>query len=291
MIAVVVSGLAYDTKHLRFATTSIGIGCADGNDIVLDGKPVAPRHARISIVDGTYYVEDLGSASGTFLNYRRLTAPAIIRFDDRLRIGNHMLQLARTGAAAVEAPEPVEEKLLQAIESGDDGSRLAYADWLEQRGDQLRAELVRRQDELAQRGESTNDIVMQLTRSTDSDWRRRISRAPIEQCGMQWRFQCPRQWSSLALTADPAVRYCGACQRNVHYCTTLAVAAAVAERGDCVAIDAAVRRGADDLGYRRCGTCETVVGYRARACPRCGEALTIDELADVEMGELASPED
>jgi predicted component of type VI protein secretion system len=48
-----------------------------------------PPHARILADAGGYFVEDLGSANGTFLNDRRLPGgvPTRLRNGDRVRIG------------------------------------------------------------------------------------------------------------------------------------------------------------------------------------------------------------
>ena len=48
-----------------------------------------PQHARILADAGGYFVEDLGSANGTFLNDRRLPGgvPTRLRNGDRVRIG------------------------------------------------------------------------------------------------------------------------------------------------------------------------------------------------------------
>jgi pSer/pThr/pTyr-binding forkhead associated (FHA) protein len=50
---------------------------------------VSRQHARILADAGGYFVEDLGSANGTFLNDRRLPGgvPTRLRNGDRVRIG------------------------------------------------------------------------------------------------------------------------------------------------------------------------------------------------------------
>ena len=287
MIALVISGLLYPTKRPLFTKTVVSIGSAADNDIVLDGKPMAAHHARISLIDGVHYVEDLGSASGTFLNYRRITAPAIVRFEDRVRVGNHMIQISRTGGEAAEVLDDTEEQLLRAVEAGDEGSREAYADWLEQRGDQMRAEFVRRQDDLVLSERSTNDIILQLSRSLDPGWRARVSKAPIEQCALKWRFQCPKRWSALTPTIRAGVRYCDTCERNVYYCTSPQEARTTALRGDCVAIDAGLRRAENDLGYHKCGECDCVTdGTQCHRCGRTSPRVSSGDDDGMEVGEL-----
>ncbi len=54
---------------------------------------VSRQHAKIVADAGGYFVEDLGSANGTFLNDRRLPAnvPSRLRNGDRVRIGKVQL--------------------------------------------------------------------------------------------------------------------------------------------------------------------------------------------------------
>lgn len=67
---------------LNSAESNIGRWDADGGvfpDVDLDSDDpeakVSRRHARISLRDGTYLIEDLGSTNGTFINRGRRLAP------------------------------------------------------------------------------------------------------------------------------------------------------------------------------------------------------------------------
>jgi hypothetical protein len=73
----------------------VQIGRADACQVKLDDTYVSQFHARIYRRDGSWFVEDLGSTNGTYLNQRRLTAPAEVRAGDRLRIGKTTLELRR----------------------------------------------------------------------------------------------------------------------------------------------------------------------------------------------------
>ena len=76
--------------------------------IVLGDKSVARLHARIRRRDGTYWLYDEGSASGTFLNHQRLgLAPKLLRDQDLLRIGRVALRFhLRPPAPDVVPDEP-----------------------------------------------------------------------------------------------------------------------------------------------------------------------------------------
>ncbi len=69
------------------------IGRGPDCDINLPDHYVSSRHARIYLSGGEYFVEDLGSTNGTFLNNKPLFAAARIRPGDRLQIGRVTLAL------------------------------------------------------------------------------------------------------------------------------------------------------------------------------------------------------
>ena len=51
------------------------------------------HHARIVDRDGDYLLEDLGSTNGTYLNGKRMTAPAPLRRGDRVQAGNLVMEV------------------------------------------------------------------------------------------------------------------------------------------------------------------------------------------------------
>jgi len=55
-------------------------------DIVLDSSAVSRQHARIVVLDGAHYVEDLGSRNGTFVNGKVVVDRQILRENDELGI-------------------------------------------------------------------------------------------------------------------------------------------------------------------------------------------------------------
>jgi pSer/pThr/pTyr-binding forkhead associated (FHA) protein len=69
------------------------VGRAAGCQITMDDTYVSQLHARVFRRDGQFYVEDLGSTNGTYLNRKKVTAPIAIRRGDRLQIGKTVMEL------------------------------------------------------------------------------------------------------------------------------------------------------------------------------------------------------
>ena len=66
---------------------SITIGRTSDNDIVLDDNMVSRHHARLELQANTYVLTDLGSANGTWVNGRRISAPVSLQANDSIRFG------------------------------------------------------------------------------------------------------------------------------------------------------------------------------------------------------------
>lgn len=87
----------------------VTLGSAEDNNIVLADPEVSAHHARIiwDPQSGAFFVEDLGSVEGTYINERGIIGPHRLREGDEIRLGNTILQIS-LGAAAELAPEPGE---------------------------------------------------------------------------------------------------------------------------------------------------------------------------------------
>lgn len=59
---------------------------------LLDGE-VSRHHARITLLAGQVWLEDLGSTNGTLVNGERAERVVVLRAGDRLAIGGHVLKL------------------------------------------------------------------------------------------------------------------------------------------------------------------------------------------------------
>jgi pSer/pThr/pTyr-binding forkhead associated (FHA) protein len=74
---------------------SMVIGRGEGCEVPLDDTYVSQQHARIFGKNDVWYVEDLGSTNGTYVNDQRLAAPAMLQAGDRIRVGTTILEPRR----------------------------------------------------------------------------------------------------------------------------------------------------------------------------------------------------
>ena len=76
------SGQAY---HSIWPVIRIGRDLAC--DFCLEDKTVSLEHARLSFHQKQWWLEDLGSTNGTFLNQEPVTSPVVVTQGDQLRVG------------------------------------------------------------------------------------------------------------------------------------------------------------------------------------------------------------
>jgi pSer/pThr/pTyr-binding forkhead associated (FHA) protein len=105
--------LQFGTAVLReyaLQAQEVTIGRSPQSSIVIDNPAVSYNHAKVFWQDGVYYVKDLGSLNGTFLNGNRITQ-APLSFGDTVAVGKHTIRFLqdRPGegvAEVVAAPRP-----------------------------------------------------------------------------------------------------------------------------------------------------------------------------------------
>lgn len=75
-------------QSFPLTSTSITIGRQPDNTIVLADSQVSRHHATISLQAGTFVIQDLGSANGTYVNEQRIEAAQILHDGDVIRLGS-----------------------------------------------------------------------------------------------------------------------------------------------------------------------------------------------------------
>src|SRR3954467_4773824 len=89
---VVTAGPLTGTK-ITLGEQPILIGRADDSTLVLTDDFASSRHARLTNRGGQWYVEDLGSTNGTYLDQQRVQGPLLISPGQPIRIGQTALEL------------------------------------------------------------------------------------------------------------------------------------------------------------------------------------------------------
>ncbi|WP_434019760.1 FHA domain-containing protein FhaB/FipA [Paraoerskovia sediminicola] len=92
------SRLAVTAGTLRGATLPLGsqpilLGRSPGCSLVLDDDYSSSRHAKIYTQSGRWYVEDLGSTNGTYVNESRISGTVEIAPGTPVRIGQTVVEL------------------------------------------------------------------------------------------------------------------------------------------------------------------------------------------------------
>ncbi|RRC95416.1 FHA domain-containing protein FhaB/FipA [Schaalia canis] len=80
---------------LPLSNSPITIGRSPSSSLVLEDEYASSRHARLSPGEGGWWIEDLGSRNGTFVDDERLTEPRPLAPGTTVRIGQTTLELVR----------------------------------------------------------------------------------------------------------------------------------------------------------------------------------------------------
>jgi hypothetical protein len=89
---VVTAGSLAGTR-LRLGPGPILIGRAEDSTLVLDDDYSSSRHARLTQQGQEYFLEDLGSTNGTYLDRARVTTPTPVPVGVPIRIGRTVIEL------------------------------------------------------------------------------------------------------------------------------------------------------------------------------------------------------
>jgi len=92
-------------KDIPLDKDRLTVGRSPDNDIVIDNPAISSRHCKISLEGGTYYVEDLDSTNGTYVNEKRVKK-AGLHNNDVVGLANHGLVLIEDALAPQAAASP-----------------------------------------------------------------------------------------------------------------------------------------------------------------------------------------
>jgi len=89
---VVTAGQLAGTR-ITLGEAPITIGRAEDSTLVITDDFASARHARLVLRDGNWFVEDLGSTNGTYLDRGKVSGPTPVPLGVPIRIGRTSLEL------------------------------------------------------------------------------------------------------------------------------------------------------------------------------------------------------
>jgi eukaryotic-like serine/threonine-protein kinase len=78
-------------RSYRFHQDVTTVGRTNGNDLVISGRTVSRRHARLLFDDGRWFLEDLQSANGTLVNGTRIFQAVNLNDGDIINFGDEVV--------------------------------------------------------------------------------------------------------------------------------------------------------------------------------------------------------
>jgi hypothetical protein len=94
--SLVIPGAAGRKKQASWELgNEVIIGRTGECGICLKDEFTSNQHAKIYQVEGRFYMEDLGSTNGTYVNGRRINYPTELRGGDSIKIGRTIMEFRR----------------------------------------------------------------------------------------------------------------------------------------------------------------------------------------------------
>ena len=96
-----------EQSHALDEETTV-LGRQNDSTVCLTGKNVSRHHAQILRRGSGYFIEDMGSSNGTFLNGQKLNAysPQSFTDEDRIQIGSYVFRLSTAPSVEMKSPSP-----------------------------------------------------------------------------------------------------------------------------------------------------------------------------------------
>jgi pSer/pThr/pTyr-binding forkhead associated (FHA) protein len=94
-------------KEIPLDKPRLAIGRKPDNDLVIDDPGVSGHHALIFSEEGVFFIEDLGSTNGTFVNDAKIQKEKL-KISDRVAVGAHVLIYQEEVAPTLPLPREAE---------------------------------------------------------------------------------------------------------------------------------------------------------------------------------------
>ncbi len=90
-------------QSLRFNTQEVTIGRDPASSCILEDRTVSAHHARLFYRQGQWWIEDLRSTNGTYLNQEPVSTLLVLAHGDELRFGQVVMDILLEPEAQPEA--------------------------------------------------------------------------------------------------------------------------------------------------------------------------------------------
>ena len=125
-------------KEFPMDKDSLSVGRKAENDIVIDNPAISGHHCRLTMEGGGYYIEDLESTNGTFVNEKRIKKSGL-HHNDVVGLAKHALvflneaEVGESASAPADATmviSPQKQEELVAASSVGESAAKAKTGWL-----------------------------------------------------------------------------------------------------------------------------------------------------------------
>ncbi len=94
-------------QEFRWEQPALMIGRDPANDLVIDHKLASRRHARFEQDESGFYIRDLDSTNGTYLNGQRINGAQLLRNNDEVWVADTVMIFRDPEATMKGTPPPV----------------------------------------------------------------------------------------------------------------------------------------------------------------------------------------
>ena len=79
-------------QYYPLSLSPVYLGRTESNDIIVKDDRVSGQHAKLSFEESQFWIEDLDSTNGTYVNGERLTKKRSLKDEDLIKIGATILK-------------------------------------------------------------------------------------------------------------------------------------------------------------------------------------------------------
>jgi diguanylate cyclase (GGDEF)-like protein len=174
------------------------IGRGSASDVVLLDEVASRQHAEVIRLEAEggcveYYIDDLGSTNGTFLNGSRITSQQLLQDGDKIKIGKHMMKFALLDEFEAEFQERLHEMTQRDELTGLRSRRSLFADL----------------DRAVQQASASSDLQPITVLMADLDFFKRVNDGRGHLVGSQTIRDVGHIIRDVVGSADMAARYGG----------------------------------------------------------------------------------